>query len=404
MSERKIKKILVANRGEIAIRVMRTAREMGIQTVAIFSDADASSPHVKYADEAVNVGPAPSNKSYLNMDKIIDVCLELNVDAIHPGYGFLSENATFAKKVAEKGIIFIGPSPEAIEVMGDKLAAKNAVAEYDVPMVPGVNHAVADLKEAKEIAEEIGFPVLIKASAGGGGKGMRVVENPEEIEEQMQRAMSEAESAFGDKSVFIEKFITSPRHIEIQILGDMHGNLVYLFERECSIQRRHQKVIEEAPSAILTPEKRKAMGEAALGVAKSCGYYGAGTVEFIVDENLDFFFLEMNTRLQVEHPVTEEITGKDLVKEQIYIAEGKALSFKQEDLKIIGHSMEVRVYAENPKENFLPETGRLVTYKVPQGPGVRVDDGFEEGMDPIAPMGSPGRLYAQPISTTVTQY
>lgn len=381
MSERKIKKILVANRGEIAIRVMRTAREMGIQTVAIFSDADASSPHVKYADEAVNVGPAPSNKSYLNMDKIIDVCLELNVDAIHPGYGFLSENATFAKKVAEKGIIFIGPSPEAIEVMGDKLAAKNAVAEYDVPMVPGVNHAVADLKEAKEIAEEIGFPVLIKASAGGGGKGMRVVENPEEIEEQMQRAMSEAESAFGDKSVFIEKFITSPRHIEIQILGDMHGNLVYLFERECSIQRRHQKVIEEAPSAILTPEKRKAMGEAALGVAKSCGYYGAGTVEFIVDENLDFFFLEMNTRLQVEHPVTEEITGKDLVKEQIYIAEGKALSFKQEDLKIIGHSMEVRVYAENPKENFLPETGRLITYKVPQGPGVRVDDGFEEGMD-----------------------
>ena len=381
MSERKIKKILVANRGEIAIRVMRTAREMGIQTVAIFSDADVSSPHVKYADEAVNVGPAPSNKSYLNMDKIIDVCLELNVDAIHPGYGFLSENATFAKKVAEKGIIFIGPSPEAIEVMGDKLAAKNAVAEYDVPMVPGVNHAVADLKEAKEIAEEIGFPVLIKASAGGGGKGMRVVENPEEIEEQMQRAMSEAESAFGDKSVFIEKFITSPRHIEIQILGDMHGNLVYLFERECSIQRRHQKVIEEAPSAILTPEKRKAMGEAALGVAKSCGYYGAGTVEFIVDENLDFFFLEMNTRLQVEHPVTEEITGKDLVKEQIYIAEGKALSFKQEDLKIIGHSMEVRVYAENPKENFLPETGRLITYKVPQGPGVRVDDGFEEGMD-----------------------
>lgn len=381
MSERKIQKILVANRGEIAIRVMRTAREMGIKTVAIFSDADASSPHVKYADEAVNVGPAPSSKSYLNMDKIIDVCLELNVDAIHPGYGFLSENATFAKKVAAKGIIFIGPSPEAIEVMGDKLAAKNAVAEYNVPMVPGVNHAVSDLKEAKKIADEIGYPVLIKASAGGGGKGMRVVEKAEEIEEQMERAMSEAASAFGDKSVFIEKFITSPRHIEIQILGDMHGNLVYLFERECSIQRRHQKVIEEAPSAILTPEKRKAMGEAAIGVAKSCGYYGAGTVEFIVDENLDFFFLEMNTRLQVEHPVTEEITGKDLVKEQIYVAEGKPLSFKQEDLKIIGHAMEVRVYAENPKENFLPETGQLTTYKVPQGPGVRVDDGFEEGME-----------------------
>lgn len=381
MSERKIKKILVANRGEIAIRVMRTAREMGIKTVAIYSDADVSSPHVKYADEAVNVGPAPSSKSYLNMDKIIDVCLELNVDAIHPGYGFLSENATFAKKVAAKNIIFIGPSPEAIEVMGDKLAAKNAVSEYNVPMVPGVNHAVSDLKEAKEIADEIGYPVLIKASAGGGGKGMRVVEKAEEIEEQMERAMSEAASAFGDKSVFIEKFITSPRHIEIQVLGDMHDNLVYLFERECSIQRRHQKVIEEAPSAILTPEKRKAMGEAAIGVAKSCGYYGAGTVEFIVDENLDFFFLEMNTRLQVEHPVTEEITGKDLVKEQIYVAEGKPLSFKQEDLKIIGHSMEVRVYAENPKENFLPETGQLTTYKLPQGPGVRVDDGFEEGME-----------------------
>lgn len=381
MSERKIKKILVANRGEIAIRVMRTAREMGIQTVAIFSDADAGSPHVKYADEAVNVGPPPSNQSYLRMDKIIDICLELNVDAIHPGYGFLSENAKFAKKVAEKGIIFIGPSPETIEVMGDKLAAKNAVSEYNVPMVPGVNHAVEDLEEAKKIAHEIGFPVLIKASAGGGGKGMRVVENAEEIEEQMQRAMSEAESAFGDKSVFIEKFITSPRHIEIQVLGDMHGNLVYLFERECSIQRRHQKVIEEAPSPILTPEKRKAMGEAAIGVAKSCGYYGAGTVEFIVDENLDFFFLEMNTRLQVEHPVTEEITGKDLVYEQICIAEGKALSFGQEDLKIIGHSMEVRVYAENPKENFLPETGNLMTYKRPQGIGVRVDDGFEEGMD-----------------------
>lgn len=381
MSERKIQKILVANRGEIAIRVMRTAREMGIKTVAIYSDADVSSPHVKYADEAVNVGPAPSSKSYLNMDKIIDVCLELNVDAIHPGYGFLSENATFAKKVAAKNIIFIGPSPEAIEVMGDKLAAKNAVAEYNVPMVPGVNHAVSDLKEAKEIADEIGYPVLIKASAGGGGKGMRVVEKADEIEEQMQRAMSEAASAFGDKSVFIEKFISSPRHIEIQILGDTHGNLVYLFERECSIQRRHQKVIEEAPSAILTPEKRKAMGEAAIGVAKSCGYYGAGTVEFIVDENLDFFFLEMNTRLQVEHPVTEEITGKDLVKEQILVAEGKPLSFKQEDLKIIGHAMEVRVYAENPKENFLPETGQLTTYKVPQGPGVRVDDGFEEGME-----------------------
>ncbi|WP_305982432.1 acetyl-CoA carboxylase biotin carboxylase subunit [Roseivirga thermotolerans] len=381
MSESKIKKILVANRGEIAIRVMRTAREMGIKTVAIYSDADVHSPHVRYADEAVNVGPAPSNQSYLKMDRIIDICLELNVDAIHPGYGFLSENATFAKKVAEKGIIFIGPSTHAIEVMGDKLAAKNAVKAYNVPMIPGVNHAVTDLAEAQKIAEDIGYPVLIKASAGGGGKGMRVVERPEDIQEQMQRAMSEAESAFGDKSVFIEKYIGSPRHIEIQVLGDQHGNLVYLFERECSIQRRHQKVIEEAPSSVLTPELRKAMGEAAIGVAKACDYYGAGTVEFIVDENLDFFFLEMNTRLQVEHPVTEEITGIDLVKEQIRIAEGHPLSFSQEDLKIKGHSIEVRVYAENPKENFLPETGRLETYKIPQGPGIRVDDGFEEGMD-----------------------
>lgn len=380
MKIRKINKILIANRGEIAIRIMRTAREMNIQTVAIFSEADKQAPHVSFADEAVCVGPAPSAKSYLNMEKIISVCKELNVDAIHPGYGFLSENSTFAKKVEENGLIFIGPSAHAIEIMGDKLAAKNAVSQYNVPMVPGVNHAIVDLEEAKATAKEIGFPVLIKASAGGGGKGMRVVEHADEIEEQMQRAMSEAESAFGNKSVFIEKFITSPRHIEIQIMGDQHGNIVHLFERDCSIQRRHQKVIEEAPSSLLTEEKRKAMGEAAIGVAKACDYYGAGTVEFIVDENVDFFFLEMNTRLQVEHPVTEEITGIDLVKEQIRIAEGEPLSFQQKDLKIKGHAMEVRVYAENPRENFLPETGTLQTYAPPQGPGVRVDDGFKEGL------------------------
>lgn len=380
MKTRKINKILIANRGEIAIRIMRTAREMNIQTVAIFSEADKQAPHVSFADEAICVGPAPSAQSYLNMEKIISVCKELNVDAIHPGYGFLSENSTFAKKVEENGLIFIGPSAHAIEIMGDKLAAKNAVSQYNVPMVPGVNHAIVDLEEAKATAKEIGFPVLIKASAGGGGKGMRVVEHADEIEEQMQRAMSEAESAFGNKSVFIEKFITSPRHIEIQIMGDQHGNIVHLFERDCSIQRRHQKVIEEAPSSLLTEEKRKAMGEAAIGVAKACDYYGAGTVEFIVDENVDFFFLEMNTRLQVEHPVTEEITGIDLVKEQIRIAEGESLSFQQKDLKIKGHAMEVRVYAENPRENFLPETGTLQTYAPPQGPGVRVDDGFKEGL------------------------
>ena len=381
MTSKKIHKILIANRGEIAIRVMRTAKEMGIKTVAIYSDADSASPHVAYADEAVNVGPPASSESYLNTKRILDVCKELNVDAIHPGYGFLSENSGFAKQVEDHGITFIGPSTHAIEVMGDKLAAKNAVAKYDIPMVPGVNHAVTEVEEAKSIANEIGYPVLIKASAGGGGKGMRVAEQAEELESQMLRAMSEAKSAFGDSSVFVEKYISSPRHIEIQILGDQHGNILYLFERECSIQRRHQKVIEEAPSSVITPEKRKQMGEAAVGVAKACGYYGAGTVEFIMDENLDFFFLEMNTRLQVEHPVTEEITGIDLVKEQIFIAEGKAIGFKQEDLKINGHSMEVRVYAENPRENFLPDTGTLNTYVVPQGPGVRVDDGYEQGME-----------------------
>lgn len=381
MEIKEINKILVANRGEIAVRVMRTAKEMGIQTVAVYSEADRDSPHVHFADEAVCVGPPLSAESYLRGDKIIKICKDLQVDAIHPGYGFLSENAGFARAVTDNGIIFIGPSPEAIEVMGDKLAAKNTVAEYDVPMVPGVNHAVTEVAEATEIAEQIGYPVLIKASAGGGGKGMRVVERAEDLEEQMKRAISEATSAFGDGSVFVEKFITSPRHIEIQVLGDQHGNLVYLFERECSIQRRHQKVIEEAPSSILTPEKREAMGEAALGVARSCNYYGAGTVEFIVDANLDFFFLEMNTRLQVEHPVTEEITGVDLVKEQIYVAEGRALSFGQSDLKIKGHAMEVRVYAEDPTNGFLPDIGRLQTYIRPQGPGVRVDDGFEQGMD-----------------------
>lgn len=381
METREIRKILVANRGEIALRIMRTAREMGIATVAVYSDADRNAPHVHYADEAVCVGPPPSSQSYLRGDYIIEVCKQLEVDAIHPGYGFLSENAAFARAVEENGILFIGPSPKSIEVMGDKLAAKKAVSNYDVPMVPGVNHAVTDPKEAKAVAGQIGYPVLIKASAGGGGKGMRVVESPDELEAQMERAISEATSAFGDGSVFVEKFITSPRHIEIQILGDKHGNLIYLFERECSIQRRHQKVIEEAPSSCLTPEKRKAMGEAALGVAKSCDYFGAGTVEFIVDENLDFFFLEMNTRLQVEHPVTEEISGIDLVKEMIKIAEGHPLSIKQEDLQIKGHAMEIRVYAEDPANDFLPDTGHLQTYVRPQGPGVRIDDGFEQGMD-----------------------
>ncbi|HNP17079.1 MAG TPA: acetyl-CoA carboxylase biotin carboxylase subunit [Fulvivirga sp.] len=376
----KIKKILIANRGEIALRIMRTAKEMGIKTVAVFSEADRDALHVRYADESVCIGPPASAQSYLDYEKILKVCKSLNVDAIHPGYGFLSENAAFAKKVSDSGLIFIGPSPDAIETMGSKLAAKAAVAKYDVPLVPGTEKAIDDIKEAKAVAKKIGYPILIKASAGGGGKGMRVVENEGEFEEQMDRAVSEAKSAFGDGAVFIEKFVASPKHIEFQILGDQHGNIVHLFERECSIQRRHQKVIEEAPSSCLTPEVREAMGKAAVGVAKACNYYGAGTVEFIVDNQLNFYFLEMNTRLQVEHPVTEEITGIDLVKEQIRIAEGEKLPFKQGDLSFTGHAIELRVYAEDPSNNFLPDIGTLSTYKRPQGPGIRIDDGFEEGM------------------------
>lgn len=376
-----MKKILVANRGEIAIRVMRTAREMGIKTVAIYSEADRNAPHTRYADEAVLIGPPPSNQSYLNMDKIIETAQAMNVDGIHPGYGFLSENATFARKVTDAGMTFIGPSPQAIEVMGSKLAAKAAVSKYDIPMVPGTEEAITDIEAAKEIALKIGFPILIKASAGGGGKGMRIVEEPKDFVEQMDRAVSEAKSAFGDGSVFIEKYVTKPRHIEIQILADEHGNILYLFERECSVQRRHQKVVEEAPSAIVSPEMRKQMGEAAVDVARSCNYTGAGTVEFLVDADLNFYFLEMNTRLQVEHPVTEYITGLDLVREQINIARGEALTYKQEELKMTGHAIELRVYAEDPTNNFLPDIGKLETYRPPQGPGIRVDDGFEEGMD-----------------------
>ena len=376
-----MKKILIANRGEIALRIMRSAKEMGIKTVAIYSEADRLSPHVRYADEAVCVGPAPSNQSYLLKEKIIEVAKALHVDGIHPGYGFLSENADFAKLVEEAGITFIGPSVEAIETMGSKLAAKAAVAKFSVPMVPGTPDKITDFDEAIRVSKEIGFPVLIKASAGGGGKGMRIVEHEGELEEQMKMAISEATSAFGDGSVFIEKFVTSPRHIEIQVLGDKHGNIVYLFERECSIQRRHQKVVEEAPSAVLTPAIRKAMGEAAVNVAKSVNYIGAGTVEFIVNNQLEFYFLEMNTRLQVEHPVTEMITGIDLVKEQIKVANGEPLSFKQEDLQIHGHALELRVYAEDPENNFLPDIGTLTKYQPPKGDGIRVDDGFTEGMD-----------------------
>ena len=376
-----MKKILVANRGEIAIRVMRTAKKMGIKTVAVFSEVDRNSPHVKYADEAVCIGPPPSNQSYLKGDKIIEVAKSLQVDAIHPGYGFLSENADFAELCEKNNITFIGPRSKAIKMMGDKLAAKEAVKDYNIPMVPGVNHAITDPKEAVEIAKEIGFPILIKAAAGGGGKGMRVVENEKDVENQMKRAISEATSAFGDGSVFVEKYVSSPRHIEIQVMADSHGNIIHFFERECSIQRRHQKVVEEAPSAVLTSELREKMGQAAINVARSCDYLGAGTVEFLLDENHNFYFLEMNTRLQVEHPVSEWITGVDLVELQIKVARGEKLDIKQEDLKINGHALELRVYAEDPMNDFLPSVGKLEIYKLPEGHNIRVDNGFEEGMD-----------------------
>lgn len=377
----KFTKILIANRGEIALRIMRSAREMGIKTVAVYSEADRNALQVRYADEAVCIGPAPSSQSYLVIDKIIDAALRTGAQAIHPGYGFLSENPAFARAVKNAGLVLIGPSPESMEVMGSKLAAKAAARSYNIPLVPGTDYAITDVAEARKVAREVGFPILIKASAGGGGKGMRIVEKEEQFEEMLQRAVGEATSAFGDGSVFIERYVGSPRHIEIQVLGDQHGNIVYLFERECSVQRRHQKVVEEAPSSVLTPALRKAMGECAVQVARSCNYVGAGTVEFLMDEHLNFYFLEMNTRLQVEHPVTEMITGVDLVKEQIRVAEGHPLSIQQDDLKIHGHAVEIRVYAEDPCNNFLPDIGKLQRYVRPQGAGVRVDDGFEEGMD-----------------------
>ncbi|MFT5752978.1 MAG: acetyl-CoA carboxylase biotin carboxylase subunit [Flavobacterium sp.] len=376
---KKIKKILVANRGEIAIRVMKTAQKMGIKTVAVYSTIDRNALHVKFADEAVCIGEAPSSQSYLRGDKIIEVAKELGVDAIHPGYGFLSENAQFAELCEKNNIIFIGPKSKAIEIMGNKLAAKEAVKDYDIPMVPGTEDAITDIEEAKKIATQIGFPILIKAAAGGGGKGMRIVEKEADFTSQMDRAISEAVNAFGDGSVFIEKYVTKPRHIEIQVMADSHGNIIYIFERECSIQRRHQKVVEEAPSCVLTPELRKKMGEAAVKVAKACDYLGAGTVEFLLDDKHNFYFLEMNTRLQVEHPVSEIIAGLDLVELQIKVAQGEALPMKQEDLKINGHAMELRVYAEDPLNDFLPNVGFLSTYVLPEGEGIRVDNGIEQG-------------------------
>lgn len=376
-----MQKILVANRGEIALRVMRTARDMGIKTVAVYSEADRNMPFVRFADEAICIGPAASSQSYLRIDKILEAARTTGADAIHPGYGFLSENAAFSQAVTDAGLTFIGPSAYSINMMGNKISAKQAAKQFDVPMVPGTDEPIEDLDTAMKIAKEVGFPVLIKAAAGGGGKGMRVVHSEAELEEQMRMAQSEALSAFGNGDVFMERYVGAPRHIEIQVLGDQHGNYVYLFERECSIQRRHQKLIEEAPSSCLTPSIREKMGVAAVAAAQACNYHGAGTVEFLVDEQLNFYFLEMNTRLQVEHCVTEMITGIDLVREQIRVARGEKLSFSQSDLRIQGHAIELRVCAEDPLNNFLPDTGRLSLYQPPKGPGVRVDDGYEQGQD-----------------------
>ena len=379
MEQKPIKKVLVANRGEIAIRIMRSCREMGIQTVAVFSDADRSSMHVRYANEAYNIGLAPSSESYLNMDKIIAVAKKSGADAIHPGYGFLSENSVFARRCQEEGLRFIGPSPESIQMMGDKISARKKMIEAGVPVVPGTTDKVTNELEAIKIIKEIGLPVMIKASAGGGGKGMRLVKKESQIASSLRAARSEAKTAFGDDSLYIEKYIDSPHHVEFQILSDKYGNTVHLFERECSVQRRHQKVVEETPSPILTPEVRSRMGEYAVAAANAAKYEGAGTIEFIMDSNLNFYFLEMNTRLQVEHPITERVVGVDLVKEQIRITEGFPLPFRQEDLKQSGHAIECRIYAEDTDNNFMPNPGTITHITEPYGLGVRCDGYVYEG-------------------------
>jgi len=376
-----ITKVLIANRGEIAIRIMRTCREMGIATVAVYSDADKVAPHTRYADESVRIGEAPSSASYLKMDALFEAARLTGADAIHPGYGFLSENATFARRCAEEGLIFIGPPPAAIDRMGDKTKARELMSAAGVPLPPGTTSALESVDDARAIASEIGYPVLIKAAAGGGGKGMRLVFDPATFDDSVRSAQSEALSAFGDGRVYVEKFLEEPRHVEFQIMADTHGNVLHLFDRECSIQRRHQKVVEEAPCAILDDALRADMAHAAILAAKGCGYVGAGTIEFLVDKHRKFYFLEMNTRLQVEHPVTECITGLDLVRLQLEVAMGKPLSIRQEDLRINGHAIECRICAEDSESDFLPSTGHLSAYQIPSGPGVRVDDGVQQGQD-----------------------
>ena len=376
-----IKKVLVANRGEIAVRIIRSCREMGITTVAVYSDADRKSMHVLYADEAYHIGPSPSVESYLNIDNIVRAAIMSGADAIHPGYGFLSENPAFSDRCKREGIIFIGPSADAIATMGDKITARKTMIAAGVPVVPGTEGKIDSEEEALRTIETIGLPVMIKASAGGGGKGMRLVHNFKEVKSALRAARSEAKTAFGDDSVFIEKYIESPHHIEYQILADSFGNVIHLFERECSVQRRHQKIIEETPSPIMTPEKRLKMGEDAIAAAKAVNYEGAGTIEFIVDKDLNYYFLEMNTRLQVEHPITERVVGVDLVKEQIHIANGLPLKLKQENLKQSGHAIECRVYAEDPENNFMPAPGKVTHIDIPYGVGVRVDGSIYEGRE-----------------------
>lgn len=367
------KKVLIANRGEIAVRVIRACRDMGIKSVSVFSEADRYSQHVLLADEAYEIGPAPSNQSYLDEVKILTVAKNAGVDAIHPGYGFMSENADFAKKVTEAGLEFIGPSPENIVSMGDKLSAIALMRKAGVPTVPGSDGPVDTIEDARQVAEKIGYPVMIKATAGGGGKGMRVVFDPKELESSYRAARSEGLNYFKNDVVYMERFVTSPKHIEIQVFGDKHGNVVHLYERECSIQRRHQKIIEESPSPSVPPEVREKMGQVAVRAAESIGYIGAGTFEFIFDNNTkEFFFMEMNTRLQVEHPITEAVTGVDLVREQLRVASGEPLSWKQEDIKIQGHAVECRICAEDP-ETFIPSPGKIKRFRPPAGPQVRVD-------------------------------
>ncbi len=376
---KKINKVLVANRGEIAVRIIRSCREMGIKTVAVYSEADRTAMHVRYADRAYLIGPAPSSESYLNMDKIIEAAKKSRADAIHPGYGFLSENAAFSKRCQQEDIIFIGPTPEVIATMGDKITARTAMLSSGVPVVPGTKEPLTDEKKALEVIKEIGLPVMIKASAGGGGKGMRMVSDEKEIISALRGARSEAKTAFGDDSVYVEKYISSPHHIEFQILGDQHGNVIHLCERECSVQRRHQKVVEETPSPLMTPELREQMGQHAIAAAKAVDYCGAGTIEFLVDNNLNYYFLEMNTRLQVEHPITERVTGYDLVKQQILIAEGHPLEIKQENVVQFGHAIEARIYAEDTDNNFMPSPGLITHITEPLGLGIRTDGYVFEG-------------------------